>query len=475
MPAPPLKGLTWLGLELVLMGHKTTPMNVIKRGLAILVFLGVGFLCLSCSSLPGKQVFMAAPPYPDVRFAVMSDLHYHSAALGTNGAAFLNCATNGRKLLLETPELLDAAIERINALPVDFVLIPGDLTKDGEASNHQDVANKLKALAQNGKPVFIINGNHDLQNGRAQRFSETGAHPVPSVTPSEFATHYQDHGYGAALARDTHSLSYVVEPVKGLWIMALDSCRHRENQAAKEPETAGRFSPETLKWIQQNLDKAWSQGKAVIGMMHHGVLEHYQGNRKYYGAYLVKDHESVSRMFSAHGMRLVLSGHYHAQDITASDQKKPWLYDIETGSLATYPCPFRVITISHQVLTVHSERIKSIPSHSIGFTNYARQFLLSSSVHLATVALKKYGLSVKDCALVAPQVAEAYVAHLAGDEVAPAKGINTKGVSLWGRLIISLKKKLVDGWQHDLPPADNELSVDLRTGETIPNPEKEGD
>jgi hypothetical protein len=151
-------------------------------------------------------------------------------------------------------------------------------------------------------------------------------------------------------------------------------------------------------------------------------------------------------------------------------QNNQWLYDIETGSLATYPCPYRFITISNQTLTVHSERIEAISSHPTEFTNHARQYLLSGTAHMATVALRKYGLSAKDCAQLGPQIAEAYAAHLAGDEAPPAKVITTQGVSLWGKVIISLKKKLLDAWVHDLPPADNELSVDLRTGKTIPKP-----
>ena len=391
----------------------------------------------------------------------MSDLHLYSKDLGIHGAAFKNDLAKDRKLLLETPELLDAAIAKINALPVDFVLITGDLTKDGEALNHQLVAAKLRLLTQTGKKVFVINGNHDIQNGAARRYSETGEQAVPSVTPAEFAAIYHDDGYGAALARDAHSMSYVVEPVKNLWILAMDSCRHQENRPARTPESAGRFTPETLAWIKQNLDKARAEGKTVIGMMHHGVLEHYQGNCKYYGEYVVENHERVSRMFAAGGMHLVFTGHFHAQDITSSVLPNRWLYDIQTGSLATYPCPYRVISIANQTLTVHSERIPSIASHRRDFQQYARQSSLDASARLATAALNQFRLSQSDSARVVPQIAATYTAHLVGDEVAPTQVIDTRGVSLWGRLIVSTKRSLLYGWQQDLPPADNELAVDL--------------
>lgn len=40
--------------------------------------------------------------------------------------------------------------------------------------------------------------------------------PVASITPAEFKEIYKDFGYEEALATDPGSLSYVVEPVKGL-------------------------------------------------------------------------------------------------------------------------------------------------------------------------------------------------------------------------------------------------------------------
>jgi hypothetical protein len=171
--------------------------------LAWLGILGIGILCCSCSSVSGTKG--SSPPvskgsrppvsYPAVRFAVMSDLHLYSSTLGTQGTAFQADLLKDRKLLVETPALLDAAIRKINALPVDFVLITGDLTKDGEALNHKIVAEKLRLLTRNGKKVFVINGNHDLRNGAAKRYSATGEQAVPSVTPAEFAAIYREHGY----------------------------------------------------------------------------------------------------------------------------------------------------------------------------------------------------------------------------------------------------------------------------------------
>ena len=57
----------------------------------------------------------------------------------------------------------------------------------------------------------------------------------------------------------------------------------------------GRFSPATLQWIENMLSKAASENKAVITMMHHGVLEHYSTQEKYYPDFIVDDYQTVSR------------------------------------------------------------------------------------------------------------------------------------------------------------------------------------
>ncbi len=60
-------------------------------------------------------------------------------------------------------------------------------------------------------------------------------------------------GYGAAIAQDPDSLSYVAEPVQGLRILALDSNRYKENPPGHHPIAGGAFSEQTLAWIQTQL------------------------------------------------------------------------------------------------------------------------------------------------------------------------------------------------------------------------------
>lgn len=96
------------------------------------------------------------PIYPPTRFVVMSDLHLYDNDLGTEGKAWEDHLDRDRKVIEESEEILGAAVERISSEDVDFVLVCGDMTKDGELICHQIASQYLAKLEAQGKSVYII-------------------------------------------------------------------------------------------------------------------------------------------------------------------------------------------------------------------------------------------------------------------------------------------------------------------------------
>jgi 3',5'-cyclic AMP phosphodiesterase CpdA len=437
-----------------------------KYGQVLVVWLLAGLL-IACTTGDRYPMLKSAPPapYPQTAFAVFSDPHLYDPGLGTDGEAFQAYLDRDRKLLVESGELLDTVVDAVIAAPVQFVLVCGDLTKDGEASGHRIVADKLRRIRRSGKDVLVVPGNHDVMNGAAVRYAGKDTVPVPTVTAAQFADIYADFGYGAALDRDAASLSYVSEPVDGLWVLALDSCRHRDKRPGRDPVTGGAYSRETIAWIGATLEKAQLAKKAVIVFQHHGILKHYPGNEKHYPEYIVDNHEAMVELLSRGGVSLVFSGHFHAQDITQRvfpDGRV--LYDIETGSTVTAPCPYRIVSISAaRQATINSRFITRIPSRPEGFDDYAEAYTFSGTVKLADTALKKYGVRQSDRDVINPQIAAAYLSHLKGDEPPPASVVDVSGVGWWGRMIVAFQGDLLEGWSTDLPPSDNNVVLDLGT------------
>lgn len=414
-------------------------------------------------SLPAAQ-------FPAARFAVLSDPHLFQKSLETQGKAFAEYLAEDRKLLVESEEILQAAVHKVKDMHPQFLLVPGDLTKDGELQDHELFVKYLRELRDCGIQAYVVPGNHDIFNPRAFRYGASGTERVANVSPEEFAGLYRDFGYGDALSRDPDSLSYVAQPVPGLWLLALDACDYRGNPGRSLSETGGRLTGQTVEWMEGVLSRAAREGIAVVAMMHHGALEHFKGQEKFYGSYLVRDWRNVSALLAAYHVRTIFTGHFHAQDITLKRwEGGRYLYDVETGSLVTDPNPVRSVEIdAEQRMTIRSSFITELPSFAAAgrdFQTYSREYLREGIRSIAARLLKRYLVPTEEAALLSRQISEAFAAHFEGDEkFTGVEKLKRKGLSLTGSLVISARGDLVEGMWDDLEPADNNVDIDLSTG-----------
>ena len=189
-----------------------------------------------------------------LKVAVVSDIHVMVPELvEQDGAAFQDYVAHDRKLLMESVALAEAAVDELLAGRPDAVLVTGDLTKDGERVSHEYVAGQLLArLRRAGIPVYVVPGNHDVNNPHARIYRGDEAPRTATVSREEFAALYDDYGYGTALARDTASLSYVVQLNDSVRLLAVDACRYDENDfEANECVVGGRIRPRTLDFIEE--------------------------------------------------------------------------------------------------------------------------------------------------------------------------------------------------------------------------------
>jgi hypothetical protein len=411
-----------------------------------------------------------------VHFAVLSDIHYYDSALGTTGEAFENYLMYDRKMLRESDAILNAAISEIKQANIRFLLVSGDLTKDGERICHTDMAAYLKDLEDSGIQVYVVPGNHDINNPDAVSYSGAQTTPVPNISPDDFVTIYGQFGFEQALSRDANSLSYLVEPAPGLCVLGMDACRYKENMDT--PIVGGRFSQETLNWILAQIAWAKANNKQIIGFMHHGIVAHYSMEPLLFGDYLVDDWTNISKLFADAGMRMVFTGHYHAQDAverTIQRGRTPsFIFDVETGSLVTYPVPYRLITLDETLsaVQIESRLITEIDydTGGIPFPQYAQQYLEDGLLILSqTILIDYFGLDPAEAAAYSPDIVKAFEANYVGDENPDSETLQTAigylqmpdpALKLIGMGLLSL-------W-HDPHPADNNLTLDLKNGWAYP-------
>ena len=204
--------------------------------------------------------------------------------------------------------------------------------------------------------------------------------------------------------------------------------------------------------------------------MHHGIMEHYPANEQYYDEYMVKDYKDVAQLFAFYGVSLVFTGHFHAQDITKKTFKDSdkFIFDIETGSLVTAPCPFRKVEISKgRRARITSTVIDSIPSMGNDFKAHKKKYVFDGTKVLANTALSGYKVSEDQRELINHQIADAYVAHLRGDEITPLTIIDQKGFGMWLKIVAWMQQDLLEGWWTDIAPEDNNIVIDLNTGKSL--------
>ena len=423
--------------------------------------------------IPARAAAAAPACRPDktVRFAVLSDTHLYDARLGTTGSAFEAYIAADPKLLALSEPILDAALAAIIKSNVRFVIISGDLTKDGEIVDHLLMVRHLEKLERAGIQVYVVPGNHDINNHDAAAYSGDTATPIPSAGPMLFRLLYQRFGYGQAIDRAPDSLSYVAEPAPGLWLLALDSAKWAESATAAHPIVSGRLTDATMAWALQKLQQARGHGKKVIAFMHHGVNLHFGAEPMVFPDYLVDNWPVVGAQLSGAGLRVIFTGHYHSQDATmvtvdATGAPQPTaLCDIETGSLVQFPCAFRIAELDRAgLLHVTSPRITDIGVDlgGMSFQQYAEVYLRTLLPYQVTFELKYlFGLDDATAAYVEPWVTDALVANYVGDEAPTDQTLATLQWLLSfpvGTPYNTLGQLLGTLW-IDPPPGDNALVV----------------
>lgn len=372
--------------------------------------MGVALLCTSA---------LYAQQMPLKRLAVISDVHLMAPSLlQKEGKAFDNYIANDRKMLVESSELLDSVSKHLIAYQPQIIFITGDLTKDGERISHLLLVDRyLKPLKAQGIRIYVVPGNHDVNNPHAKVYNGDNAQRTTTVSAKDFTHIYNDYGYGEALATDPNSLSYVVQLDDKTRLIAVDACRYEDNNFDKDIcVTAGRIKPQTMDFIQAEAQKAHKLGMNVIMMMHHGIVSHFKWQDKIMKEYLVNNWKKDAKRLAQMGIKVCFTGHFHAQDIS----ERYGITDVETGSTVSYPHPYRLIDVdtNKQTLQIHTERVESLTSMKDN-----KETLQQKSERFATSALsgvietmvpKKVPSEIKkECAQV---LGEAYAMHLAGDE-----------------------------------------------------------
>ena len=339
----------------------------------------------------------------DKKIVVVSDPHVMAPGLLVNeGTAWTTYLNDQRKLVDYSKSLFDEMIRRIKEdIQPELVLITGDLTKDGEQLSHQYVISKLDELLAAGIKTLVIPGNHDRgSNSNAVYYDGNGTSPADVATDGWFATQYTNYGYGTSSEHETSTLTYACEPITGLVVIGIDS------------GTDGAVSTTTLNWVVEKATAAKNNGKKVIAMMHHPLIPHFTGVDNFVETAVVAYYETVRNTLADAGIKVAFTGHFHTSDI-AMDKNGDLsreIYDVNTGSLISYPCDYREVTLSNNLseLSITTGHISELTSGD-GFATKAKS-------RLKTAVQNNISSQGTGYSLIASKAADAFIIHAEGNE-----------------------------------------------------------
>ena len=111
-----------------------------KRKLSIKIMCIVLAFAMLIACIP----MSASADTSKIRFGILSDIHYLAPSLKSDSEEWHNFVQNKHKEYNDLDSLLDNALDGAARNEVEYILIPGDLTKDGELESHRALAARLE-------------------------------------------------------------------------------------------------------------------------------------------------------------------------------------------------------------------------------------------------------------------------------------------------------------------------------------------
>lgn len=282
-----------------------------------------------------------------VSFYLLTDTHFFESALGAEGKAFENYMKREQYFMKESGAIVKSVFGRIaEDKETDIVIIPGDLTKNGEKESHKSFLKELYKLKENGKKIFVITAGHDY-NEWSYAYTNDERIQVEGAAFDELYNMYYDFGYGEALAFDKRTHSYIAQITDGVRMLAIN-CDSFNNPK-------GAMDDELFDWAKEQLDKAKADNCSVFAICHYPIIPSVPvfdlvGDAK------IKEWRRVASFLADNGVELALTGHMHIQSINEFySEKGNRFIDICTSCLVGCPAKYRRITVDeNSVMKVES-------------------------------------------------------------------------------------------------------------------------
>jgi len=191
-------------------------------------------------------------------------------------------------------------------------------------------------------------------------------------------------------------VSYLVEPVEGLWLLAIDANVYFPQPSPGQPKemqfsgTESRYNrifenkTHLLPWITHVREEAHKHNKTLITFSHYPLTDFNKNTsteiKELFRETAFDSHrlpaEKITRTFAEIGIRIHFAGHMHVNDTeTYLNEDGTGLVNIQVPSLATYIPGYKILTLKNQELAeVETVTIEEVPGFNSLFPLYEKEY-----------------------------------------------------------------------------------------------------
>lgn len=375
------------------------------------------------------------------QIAFISDAHIQDVDGHAERVRSMEVQVQSTRLFNENYYALLAALDDVARRNIRWVVLPGDLTDNGQFFNQQKIKNILHSYTQRkGMRFFVTTGNHDpalplgLMQKNAHFLAADGSRvtredscagyvsqmecyadfgffprkddcywesPFTSYTYDKYS--YEDACRESVLSKRTYTLcdsltatdaSYLVEPVDGLWLLAIDGGVYlpkemKDGKWSYQGSSAGynlvlKHKPFLLPWVRKVVEEAQKRHKTLVAFSHYPLVDFNDGVsesvRQMWGDRRFDLHRvpeaEVSEAFLQAGLCLHFAGHMHVNDTGIWEGKDgKHLYNIQVPSIATYVPAYKILTIeSDEVFRVETVTLDTVTGFDSLFPLYRAEY-----------------------------------------------------------------------------------------------------
>ena len=158
-----------------------------------------------------------------------------------------------------------------------------------------------------------------------------------------------------------------------------------------------------MDWAVKQIKAAKKQGKKVIMIMHHNLLEHNPFQKLNEKNYVVNTPYSFAGLLADLGVKLVFSGHTHCNNVKSyTSFLGNTIYDFSMSSLGNFPAEYKCFNVSDSEINYETKKINHIDADKLaevckGYSKDALEMMKNSlQEYTWSMSYKEYSENLRE-------------------------------------------------------------------------------